>query len=49
MKNEQTRTLDIEDIHRMATIVSDSNGAVIMHDLDGKILAWNFPASNYQN
>ena len=31
----------VEDLHRMATIVSDSNDAVIMHDLEGKILAWN--------
>ena len=30
MKKEQTRTLDIEDMHRMATIVRDSNDAVIM-------------------
>lgn len=31
----------VEDLRRMATVVSDSNDAVIMHDLDGKILAWN--------
>jgi len=31
----------LEDLHRMATVVSDSNDAVIMHDLEGKILAWN--------
>ena len=31
----------VEDLHRMATVVSDSNDAVIMHDLEGKILAWN--------
>ena len=30
-----------EDLRRLATVVSDSNDAVIMHDLDGKILAWN--------
>ena len=31
----------VEDLRRMATVVSDSNDAVIMHDLEGKILAWN--------
>ncbi len=31
----------VEELSRMATVVSDSNDAVIMHDLDGKILAWN--------
>jgi PAS domain S-box-containing protein len=31
----------IEELRRMATVVSDSNDAVIMHDFDGKILAWN--------
>lgn len=41
MKNEQTRDMDIEELRRLATVVNDSNDAVIMHDLDGKILAWN--------
>lgn len=31
----------VEDLSRLATVVSDSNDAVIMHDLGGKILAWN--------
>jgi two-component system, cell cycle sensor histidine kinase and response regulator CckA len=31
----------VEDLHRMATVINDSNDAVIMHDLEGKILAWN--------
>ena len=31
----------VEGLRRMATVVSDSNDAVIMHDFDGKILAWN--------
>ncbi|GAC1495425.1 MAG: hypothetical protein NVS1B2_13930 [Vulcanimicrobiaceae bacterium] len=31
----------LEELRRMATVVSDSNDAVIMHDFDGKILAWN--------
>jgi PAS domain S-box-containing protein len=31
----------LEDLSRLATVVSDSNDAVIMHDLEGKILAWN--------
>ncbi len=34
----------VEDLRRMATVVSDSNDAVIMHDFDGKILAWNHGA-----
>jgi two-component system, cell cycle sensor histidine kinase and response regulator CckA len=41
MKKEQTRDMDVEELRRLATVVSDSNDAVIMHDLDGKILAWN--------
>jgi PAS domain S-box-containing protein len=32
---------NMEDLRRLATVVGDSNDAVIMHDLDGKILAWN--------
>ena len=31
----------LEELGRMATVVSNSNDTVIMHDLDGKILAWN--------
>ncbi len=31
----------LEELRRMATVVSDSNDAVILHDFDGKILAWN--------
>jgi PAS domain S-box-containing protein len=31
----------MEDLRRLATVVSDSNDAVILHDFDGKILAWN--------
>jgi len=31
----------LEVMSRLATVVSDSNDAVIMHDFDGKILAWN--------
>ena len=31
----------VEELRRLATVVSDSNDAVILHDLDGKILAWN--------
>jgi PAS domain S-box-containing protein len=32
---------ELEEMRRLATVVSDSNDAVIMHDFDGKILAWN--------
>ncbi len=31
----------VEDLARLATVVLDSNDAVIMHDFDGKIMAWN--------
>ena len=41
-KRAETALKDkVEDLRRLATVVSDSNDAVIMHDLDGKILAWN--------
>jgi PAS domain S-box-containing protein len=35
---------NLEDLRRMATVISDSNDAVILHDLEGKILAWNHGA-----
>ena len=34
----------VKELHRLATVVNDSNDAVIMHDLDGKILTWNHGA-----
>jgi PAS domain-containing protein len=34
----------IEELRRLATVISDSNDAVILHDFDGKILAWNHGA-----
>jgi two-component system cell cycle sensor histidine kinase/response regulator CckA len=40
-KTETTLKEKQEDLRRLATVVSDSNDAVILHDLDGKILAWN--------
>jgi PAS domain S-box-containing protein len=40
-KTETALQEKVEDLRRMATVVSDSNDAVIMHDLEGKILAWN--------
>jgi PAS domain S-box-containing protein len=40
-KAESTLKEKLEELRRFATVVSDSNDAVIMHDLDGKILAWN--------
>jgi PAS domain S-box-containing protein len=40
------RTEDVEQLRRFATVVSDSNDAVILHDFDGKILAWNSGAKN---
>ncbi|HEY3369554.1 MAG TPA: ATP-binding protein [Prolixibacteraceae bacterium] len=42
--NKQTKTSlneRVEELRRMATVVSDSNDAVILHDPKGKILAWN--------
>ncbi len=38
---EATLKEKVEDLRRMATVVSDSNDAVILHDFEGKILAWN--------
>ena len=35
---------NVENLRRMATVVSDSNDAIILHDLEGKILAWNLGA-----
>jgi PAS domain S-box-containing protein len=40
-KTETALKRKVEELHRLATVVSDSNDAVIMHDLEGKILAWN--------
>ena len=40
-RTENTLSEKLEDLRRLATVVSDSNDAVIMHDLDGRILAWN--------
>ncbi|HAH25233.1 MAG TPA: hypothetical protein DCL77_16005 [Prolixibacteraceae bacterium] len=31
----------VENLRRLATVVSDSNDAIILHDPNGKILAWN--------
>jgi PAS domain S-box-containing protein len=35
------RVENLEELRRYATVVSDSNDAVILHDLEGTILAWN--------
>ena len=43
-KRKRTETAlkeKVEDLRRLATVVSDSNDAVILHDFEGKILAWN--------
>jgi len=43
-KRKQAETFlkeKVEELRRMATVVSDSNDAVIMHDFEGNILAWN--------
>ena len=40
-KQAETALKKVVELQRLATVVSDSNDAVIMHDLDGKILAWN--------
>jgi two-component system cell cycle sensor histidine kinase/response regulator CckA len=40
-KTETAPKEKVEELRRLATVVSDSNDAVILHDFDGKILAWN--------
>jgi len=40
-KAEKALKEKLEDLHRLTTVVSDSNDAVILHNFDGKILAWN--------
>ena len=44
-RSEAALKAKVEDLSRLATVVSDSNDAIIMHDLDGKILAWNHGAN----
>jgi PAS domain S-box-containing protein/putative nucleotidyltransferase with HDIG domain len=34
----------LEELGRLATVISDSNDAIILHDFEGKILAWNHGA-----
>jgi len=36
---------EIKALRRLAVIVNDANDAIIMHDLEGNILAWNKSAS----
>ena len=36
---------EIKALRRLAVIVNDANDAIIMHDLEGKILAWNKSAT----
>ncbi len=38
---DSLREEKIKELRRLATVVSDSNDAIILHDFDGKILAWN--------
>ncbi len=44
VKAETALQKKLEDLSRLATAVSDSNDAVILHDLEGNILAWNHGA-----
>jgi two-component system CheB/CheR fusion protein len=47
LKQEITkRTKAYDSLRRMATVVRDSNDAITVQDLDGKILAWNRGAAN---
>jgi PAS domain S-box-containing protein len=41
---ETVLKVKMEELRRMATVVRDSNDAVILHDFDGKILSWNYGA-----
>ncbi len=38
---EDAKQENINTLRRLATVVRDSNDAIIMHDFEGKILAWN--------
>ena len=40
-RNITERKKELEEIERMATVVKDSNDAIIIQDFKGKILAWN--------
>lgn len=40
----QDRLKELEHANRMVTVVRDSNDAIIMHDFEGKITAWNHGA-----
>ena len=40
-----TEMKNTEELQRLAAVVKDSNDAVTVQDLDGKILAWNRGAS----
>ncbi|MHC1781289.1 MAG: PAS domain S-box protein [Anaerolineaceae bacterium] len=44
VKEENALKEKFSTMSRLTTIVSDSNDAIILHDLDGKILAWNLGA-----
>ncbi len=39
LRSEQSKTL--EKFRRMATVIQDSNDAITIQDLEGRILAWN--------
>jgi PAS domain S-box-containing protein len=40
-KAETAPKENLQDLRRLARVVSDSNDAVILYDFEGKILAWN--------
>ncbi len=41
VKRAQARLRDAEALGRLAVVVRDASDAVVMHDLEGNILAWN--------
>ena len=41
LKKAQQAVLELQGARRLATIVNDANDAILVCDLDGRILAWN--------
>jgi len=40
-KKAQVALREIEDVRRLAAVVRDAQDAIVVHDLEGRILAWN--------
>ena len=41
LKKAQVALREIEDVRRLAAVVRDAQDAIVVHDLEGRILAWN--------